>query len=160
MDVSFVETMRGTLQTQAGVVSAVEFDLVAFAPQLGRFLFDGRTEVRGLLRAPAWADETPVRGTLIISRKTLEYRVEFRGRGGERYVLEGVKHPTVLRPVASMTQMKATLREADGRLVAEGEMSFDVRDLASFALSWLPVGKRAQRSLDAKRRAVERLALT
>jgi len=160
MDVSFVETMRGTLQTSAGVASVVEFDVVAEAHSLGRFLLDGRSELRGLLRAPAWADETPARGTLRISPAELEYRVEFTGRNGQAYVLEGRKHPSLLKPVASMTQMHTVLRDASGATVAEGAMHFDLRELASFLASWLPVGRWAQRSLDAKRRAVERLGLT
>ena len=160
MDVSFVETMRGTLQTSAGVVSVVEFDVVAEARSLSRFLLDGRSELRGLLRAPAWTDETPARGSLRISPLALEYRVEFKGRDGQTYLLEGLKHPSLLKPVSSMTQMRTVLRSASGATVAEGAMHFDLRELVPFVASWLPVGRWAQRSLDAKRRAVERLALT
>jgi hypothetical protein len=155
MEVSFVESMRGAVKTDAGEDCPVEFDVVAKAPHLHRFLLDGHTELRGLLRAPKWVDETPAKGSLTISPLALVYRVEFEGRDGQTLVLEGKKHPSHFKPLSSMTTMEVALRSGS-TVLARGEMKFDLRELPPFLLSWLPVGRWAQRALDVRRRRVER----
>ncbi len=159
MDVSFVETMRGTLKAASGEASSVEFDVVAEAHSLRRFLRDGKTELRGLVRAPTWVDEAPAKGTLTLSPSLLEYRVAFTARDGRELLLVGQKHPSVFKLLTSMTEMETVLEDAKGAELARGAMYFDLRELPPFLLSWLPVGRWAQRSLDARRRAAERRAM-
>ena len=59
-----------------------------------------------------------------------------------------------------MTRMNATIADEAGRVVASGEMRFDVRDLVGFVASWLPVAKKGRHHLDTRRRSIERLALS
>lgn len=157
MRVSFVETMRGTLRDADGGSHPAEIELRTDAAWRA-FLRDGRTEATGLVRAGPWAAEAPLRGTLTIDPRTprLAYHLEFES-GGARYVLAGEKHPDWRRPLETMTRLPVTLR-SDQRVVAEGELRFDLRELPAFLVSWLPLG-RAQRLLDVRRRIVERRLL-
>ena len=156
MEVSFVETMRGTLVTADGERTEVEFDVVARAPSVRTLLFTGRTELTGLLRAPPFASEVPARGSLVLGPTALDYELHFTAADGRALVLNGHKGPSLLKPVTSMTVMAAVLRDPEGNEVARGEMRFDLKDLVPFLASWLPVGRFAQRALDTRRRRVER----
>lgn len=158
MNVGFVETMRGTLTSRDGQQSRIEFEVHAHADHLRQFLKDGKTRLRGIMRAEPYARETPATGTLIIDLpRSLTYAVAFEANGS-RFILHGKKTPSLLAPVKSMTVMEARL-EKDGVEVGRGEMTFDVRELPGFVLSWLPVYAKPRLSLDVRRRLLERHAL-
>lgn len=157
--VAFQETMRGTVQTPAGEISRIEFDVVAESMSLREFLSSGMTSLRGVVRAPAWADEVPAEGSLRLSPTALEYRVRFAARDGQSLTIEGLKRPSLLAPLASMTNMEATLRDDHSVVLARGSMQFDLSELLEFGLSWvpiLPLGKLGRRALDARRIALKR----
>lgn len=157
MRISFVESMRGALTDVNGGSHPVEFEIVAEAD--GRaFLGNGRTEVAGLVRAAPWAVEASVRGTLHIEPRTprLAYHLTFRN-GADEYVLKGEKHPDWRHPIETMTRLPLTL-EMGERVIARGEVAFDLRDLPAFIASWLRMGD-ARRRLDVRRRVVEREVL-
>lgn len=154
MPISFVEAMRGWLRVD-GAEHPISFEVHALGQGGGKF------ELRGLLSAPPLGVDRPARGTLVIAplRRSLAYDLEFTSSEGARYALKAEKHPSLLAPLQSMTCMLATVRDANGTLVGEGEMRFDLRDLAPFAASWLPLPRTAQRQLDARRRQIERRLL-
>lgn len=154
MLLSFVETMRGWLRSDGGPEFPVSFELVALSTHRGRF------SVRGLLAAPPLAPETPARGTLEMGLGRIAYHLEFVGEGGRRLVLDATKHPTLLAPLRSMTRMLATIKDESGRVVASGEMRFEVRDLPAFIASWLTAAQAGRRQLETRRRHLERRALS
>jgi hypothetical protein len=156
---AFQETMRGSVQTPSGESSTIEFDVIAESLSLREFLRSGMTQLRGVVRAPAWADEVPGEGSLRLSPSALEYRVRFVGRQGEQLTLEGIKRPSLLAPLSSMTNMEATLRDERSTVLARGTMKFDLREILEFGLSWVPVlplGRLGRRALDARRLAIQR----
>lgn len=161
MNVSFVETMRGRVRDGAGEEHPLEFEVKAEAAGLGAWLRDGRTYASGLVRAPPWAVEAPIEGTLTIAPAagSIAYSLAFRSEAGESLRLEGAKRVRWTDPLRTMTVLPVTLRAPDGRLLAAGVLHFALRDLVPFAASWLPGRRRAQRLLDVKRRAVERRLL-
>ncbi len=154
MPLSFVETMRGWLRGDGRPEFPVSFELVARNARRGRF------EVRGLVTAPPLAPETPARGTLSIGIGSIAYHLEFVGEGQQRLCLDATKHPTLLAPLRSMTRMHATITDDSGRVVASGEMRFEVRDLPAFLASWAPATRRGRDQLDTRRRHLERHALS
>lgn len=156
MDLCFVETMRGTLIDGGRRTYAIELRLKAFAPALGRFLHDGRTELSGIVRAAPYATAAPAKGTLTLGLRELAYRLEFRGDDGQIYALHGTKYPTPFAPVRSMTAMTVRLLDASGEPCAVGRMHFRLRDLGGFVASWIPGSRRQQRALDVERRRLER----
>lgn len=157
MRVSFVETMRGELRDAEGQVHPIEFELKTDACWRA-FLRDGRTEATGLVRASPWAAEAPIRGTLTIDpgAPRIAYALQFDSDEGT-LELAGQKVPDWRHPLASMTWLPMTLRSND-QVLAEGALRFDLRELPQFLFSWLPVG-RAQKTLDVRRRQVERRLL-
>lgn len=158
MKPSFVETMRGSLSPPGGEASPVVFEVVAEAASTRALLRTGHTELRGLIRAPAWVDEAPTRGSLDLSPRRLEYRLRFVDRQGRDLLLLGRKHPRPLAALHSMTVMETLLLDDRGGELARGELRFDLRELPPFLWSWLPLRHMAQRRLDIRRRAVERQA--
>jgi hypothetical protein len=160
MKVGFVETMRGTLRDEQGVESSVEFEIHAEAEHLRRFLRDGQTRVKGILRAAPWADQVPATGELTIDLpRSLTYLLTFESKG-VRYRLEGVKHPSVLRPIKSMTVMDVELKTEGGQSLARGEMRFSISEMGSFIASWLPFYAAPRVSLGVRRRMLERATMT
>ena len=160
MKVGFVETMRGTLRDQAGVESSVEFEIHAEAEHLRAFLRDGHTRVKGILRAAPYADEVPATGELTIDiPRALTYLLTFESNG-VRYRLEGEKHPSLLRPVRSMTVMDVVLKTEAGNELAHGEMRFAIKELGGFIASWLPFYATPRVSLAVRRRMLERSTMS
>ncbi len=154
MRICFVETMRGWMRAGQGPDFPVSFELRALHLQHGRF------EVRGLLSAPPLTRETPTRGTLDLGLRALAYHLQFTGADGRDFTLEAVKRPSLLAPLRSMTRMQASIRDDGGVVVASGSMRFATGDLPAFLASWFPSERRPHRELDARRRKVERLAMS
>ncbi len=159
-EVSFIETMRGTVASPDGGESTpIELEVYASAASAREFRRNGWVELRGLVRAPRWSGEAPAHGSLRITPRALTYQLRFRDRTGALLELTGIKHPSVLAPLRAMTEMHAEVRDADARVIAQGSMRFDLSELAEFLLSWiawLPSSRRARLELDARRRASER----
>jgi hypothetical protein len=154
MQISFVETMRGTLTDEGGGTHPIAFELKAIRIEGGRF------DLSGVIFLPPFAREAAAQGTLAISPFAITYRLSFRGDRGDTLALDAEKHPSPLSPLRSMTEMEATIRDAAGRRIAHGPMTFDLRDLFAFAVSWLPIFKTQQRALDVRRRAIVRQLLS
>ena len=160
MKVGFVETMRGTLKDPSGTESSVEFEIHAEAEHLRAFLRDGQTRVKGILRAAPWASEVPATGELTIALpRSLTYLLSFEANG-VRYRLEGQKHPSVLRPIRSMTVMDVVLKTEAGAELARGEMRFSIKEIGGFLASWLPFYAAPRVSLGIRRRMLERARMT
>ncbi len=159
MNVGFVETMRGTLRATDGTESKIEFEVHAHADHLRKFLKDGQTKLRGVLRAAPYAVEVPATGELTIDiPRSLDYRVHFEN-DGKRYVLVGKKTPSLFSPVKSMTEMEVVLQGDGGKELARGQMVFDVREFGPFLASWLPFNAKPRVALDVRRRLLERQAM-
>lgn len=153
MNLSFVETMRGTLSER----HAVDFQLRARGT--GK---PGAFTVEGVVHCAPWLAEGPCEGTLTISLfpAALAYHVRFTGADGTRLELVGHKSPTISAPVRGMTVLPIALRNADtGAELARGVMTFDLLELPRFLASWLPVPSDARRRFEARHRAVTRRAL-
>ena len=147
---SFVETMRGAVTEPGGTERTVEFTVSATRVGTGRF------ELKGLARAAPWLAEGEVRGTLVMSLlpPAITYHLELPGGVS----LDAQKDPRPWRPLHSFTFMPVTLTGADGRVLAQGSMRFDLRELPKFAASWLPWASQ-RRQLDAQRRQLLRAEL-
>ena len=151
--ISFVETMQGEVDdgtTRRKIVFTVRAE-----GQGG-----GHFNLRGVASVDGWATEVETRGTLEMSvfPPRIRYQLRFESSLG-LLDLDAEKHPSPLRPLVSMSWMPAALRDAQGKVVAKGEMVFDLNDFSGFAASWLPFRKSAQKQLDARRRAAVRKAL-
>jgi hypothetical protein len=120
---SFSETMRGTLGAHP-----VEFTVTARAEGLGFFTLDGT------VKAQPWAEGAVV-GSLHLTLGALSYRLNLPNG----FVLTAKKTPSLFHPLRSMTWMPAKLTDSAGAVVAEGEMTFALRELPAFVLSALPV---------------------
>ena len=155
MSLTFVETMSGTLNDEQGLAHPVSFRVQAAS------LGGGRFELTGVVGAPPWAMEAEARGTLVMAlvKPSITYCLRFATPAGETLTLDAQKRLKVFSLVQTMTLMPATLRDATGRVLARGEMTFELRTLPAFLASWLPWRKPQQKLLDVRRRAVARLAL-
>ncbi len=155
MALSFFETMRGELVDREGMSHKVDFDIKADAAHTRRFLRTGRSHISGVVRAHPWADDAALDGMLHISpvrRRTIEYRFRFRDDQERDYHFLGRKTLRLMRPLRSMTRMRATLRR-QGELVAEGSMLFDLKDLPAFVAGWS--GASSMQRVDLLRPAAE-----
>jgi hypothetical protein len=154
MPLSFVETMSGTLHDETGRPYPLSFQVQAASLGKGRF------ELTGVITAPPWAPQAEARGTLEfgLGRPSITYALRFTTQTGETLTLEAQKRPKLFSPVRTMRLMPATLREANGRILAHGELSFALSTLPTFLASWLPLHKPQQTRLDVRRRAVARQA--
>ncbi len=152
MDISFVETMRGSLKDAQGVEHPIEFHIRSDGDTTGR------CRVHGLITVPPWAEGGEVDGTLTIS--AVPASISYRLRFGEGLTLDADKHPTLLAPLRSMTSMHAVVRDAEQRTLAEGPMRFNLRQLPEFLASWLPFDRRQQRALQSELRAAARRRLS
>lgn len=137
MQLSFEETMRGTLRDATGQDHPAAFEVSARGEGKGFF------RLEGLVRAAPWAGEAKATGSLHISPRLefLRYRVRFAGAGGE-WELRGEKTPSVWSPLRSMTELPTTLVDPSGAEVAHGTLAFALRDLPQFLSSWRPLRRR------------------
>jgi hypothetical protein len=150
MKISFVESMQGSLRDESGDEHPVRFRVAASGS-------GGNFELRGLVTLPPWVQDAEAEGTLTMS--IAPPRLSYRLRFGNGLTLEADKHPTPLSPLRSMTFMRTVVRDAAGKTLAEGPMTFALRDLPQFLASWLPFGRRQQHDLDAEVRAAARKEL-
>jgi len=133
MRITFSETMRGTLKRN-GDDLPIEFTVTARAEGLGWFTLDGTA------KAPPFA-EGPTTGSLQLKLVGFDRFIRYRLSLPGGYRLEAEKSPSIFKPLRSMTWMPVKLLDRDGALVAEGEMTFALRELPQFVLSALPVGR-------------------
>lgn len=154
MNLSFIETMAGTLTDNDGRSHRVDFEVRATERSSGRFALDG------VAHAGSFVSEAPCTGTLEITLvpASIAYDVRFEDSEGRAYRIEGAKRPSVLSPLRSMTALPVVLTR-EGVIVAKGMMRFDLMDLVSFLSTWLPVATRAQRRFEARHTAVVRQLL-
>ncbi len=155
MTLSFIETMRGRLLANDGTESRVDFQ--GEARSAGR---PGHFNFTGVVHCPPWLDEGPCEGTLVISAKpaAITYCVRFTGADGTPLSLEGAKSLTLRAPVRSVTELPIVLRGR--RELACGLLRFDLLELPSFLVSWLPLRSLPRRRFTARHRAVTRRHLT
>jgi hypothetical protein len=150
MKISFVETMQGSLRDDGGEEHPVRFRVEASGS-------GGNFELRGMITLPPWVEDAEADGTLTMS--IAPPRLAYRLRFGKGLTLDADKHPTPLSPIRSMTFMRAIVRDADGKTLAEGSMTFALRDLPQFLASWLPFNQGQQRALHADLREAARKEL-
>ncbi len=155
MQLSFVETMGGTVRDGQGVQRALSFEVSARGGAGGRFA------LRGLASAPPWAGRVPAHGTLTIDplARTVTYALRLDAPGGEALTLDAQKRFSLRAPLRSMTQMPVTLRDASGAVLAEGALSFSLHTLPRFLASWVSPSRAQQHELDVRRRAIARVML-
>ena len=154
MQISFVETMSGTVRDERGVTHPISFSVCAVGVRGGHFT------LKGVITAPPWAArEVSCEGTLVISLRprAITYHLTFDA-AAQTLTLDAQKSPTPLHPLRSMTYMPTTIRDAHGVVVARGDMTFDLRHLPIFLASY--INGSQQRQLDVRRRALDRLVLT
>jgi hypothetical protein len=153
---AFQETMRGTLVDTAGVEHPVAFEVHAVGTG------GGHHTLSGVIALPPWTDEASTEGTLVMSLRprAIAYELAFTADDGQRLRLSAKKTPSLLSPLRSMTYMPAEILAEDGRVLASGSMTFDLRDLLGFIASWLPRRSLALRRLEARQRLAERRAFT
>lgn len=161
MRVSFVETMRGTLEDEQGARTPVEFTLHVEAPSARAFVFDGRCVARGVLKAPGFAPEVPCDGEVHLTRvpPSIGYRLHARGADGTLLTLAGTKQVALTRVLSTMTTLPVTLTDERGAVRARGVMTFDLKELAPFLATFSPLAKRPKALVDAARAAARRRAL-
>ena len=127
---------------------------------LRKFLKDGQTQLKGIMRAAPYAAEAPAMGELTIDLpRSLTYLVTFEANN-VKYRLEGKKTPSLLSPIRSMTVMDVVLKTDEGKELARGQMTFAIRELGGFLASWLPFNAAPRVSLDVRRRLLERQAMS
>jgi hypothetical protein len=150
MRIQFRETMSGTLRDDRGEDRPVEFQVVASSEGRGFFTLEG------LGHAPPWVEECPAHGSLVIHPllRFIRYTVRLSASDGRVFTIHGEKLPSVLHPVASMTDMPTRLEDERGRVLASGAMRFDLADLPDFLSSWLPLPSAASGKLLQARRAL------
>lgn len=124
---SFSETMRGTLRRE-GTDHPVEFTVTAHAE--GRSFF----ALAGTVSAAPWADGA-THGSLHLRLLGLNRFIRYHLALPGGLTLEGEKTPSLLRPLSSMTWMPVKLKGRDGATLAEGEMTFALRELPALLLS-------------------------
>jgi hypothetical protein len=157
MNLSFVETMRGTLRDPQGRESHVDFQLRTLST--GR---PGHFAVDGVVHCGPWQAEGPCEGTLTITVRpaAIAYTVRFSAADGAPLVLTGHKSPSLLSPLRSMTFLPIALKNVEsGAELARGTMHFDLLELPQFLASWLPLPTDPRRRFEARHRAVCRRAL-
>ncbi len=133
MRVTFSETMRGTLRRN-GEDLPIEFSVTARAEGLGYFTLDGSVKAVKFAAGPVTGS---LQLKLVGFNRFIRYRLSLPGG----LKLEAEKTPSLLSPVRSMTWMPVKLLDRDGALLAEGEMTFALRELPAFVFSALPVGR-------------------
>jgi hypothetical protein len=147
MKLSFIEAMRGWVAGEDGVEHPIAFEVRA--EETAR---RGHFALSGILWAPPFVPQAEARGTLVIAPflRSLTYDLEFAGLR-----LRAEKHPSILAPKKTMTEMIATITRGDD-IVARGMMRFDLADTIPFVASWLQIRTEAARRLHAGAMVLER----
>ena len=150
MGISFFETMQGLAHFDDGP-RPLRFQVKAESTHIGAFLRDGRVKITGTVSAPPLVDTAPIEGEMEIKplrRRHITYDFAFRDADDNPCRLSGQKTIDFLHPVASMTDLEATLYRDDQPL-ATAELHFDLADLTDFLRSWSPSSTIPQRDLHA-----------
>ncbi|GAB3964035.1 hypothetical protein GCM10029978_023610 [Actinoallomurus acanthiterrae] len=131
---TFQEVMTGGVRLD-GEDRPMRLELHADLPEPLRPWGDTEGMLTGRVLVPGWADDPYATGVLRvapIAARRIRYRMEFRTVDGRAMFLDGWKSVSYRRPVHSMTYLPVTITDADGGVVAEARLRFDLRDLASF----------------------------
>jgi hypothetical protein len=135
-ETTFSEVMAGPARlTGASEQRPLRLELDVTCPGLLKLWADTEATLTGRVSLPGTADDPHAVGTLQIAplrRRRLRYQLAFRAEDGRPLRLDGWKTVRFLRPLRSMTTLPATLYEADGSVLGEALLKFDVRDLPSF----------------------------
>lgn len=102
-------------------------------------LADVRAEATGRVHVEGFADDPAATGSMEIAplrAGRIGYRLAFTALDGRRLWLDGGKAVTVRRPLVSMTRLRARLLDAEGAVVGDARLLFDLRrDLLPFLFS-------------------------
>ncbi|WP_211277764.1 hypothetical protein [Couchioplanes caeruleus] len=102
-------------------------------------LADLRAEATVRVQVAGFADDAAATGSMEIAplrAGRIGYRLAFTALDGRRLWLDGGKAVTVRRPLASMTRLSARLLDAEGTVVGNARLVFDLRrDLLPFLAS-------------------------
>jgi hypothetical protein len=127
---TFREVMAGELRLGAAAPTPLRLALTVIAPGAVHPLTDLTARVTGTLEAPGLAGAAAVAGTMHIApvrARRIRYRLEFTADDGRDLVFDGWKSIRFGRPVRSMTELPAAVRDAAGALVGEAYVRFDLR---------------------------------
>ncbi|MCA9672451.1 MAG: GMC family oxidoreductase N-terminal domain-containing protein, partial [Myxococcales bacterium] len=136
--VAFAETMAGELLVcrgaRAGERVSAEFRVHATRTDGTRFA------LAGVIDIPSVARQRACEGTLTIRplarRRTLAYELRFADEDGARLWLRGVKRVGLSAPLRGMTELDTEVCDEEGRIVAAGQLRFDLRDLWRWLMTW------------------------
>ena len=150
MGISFFETMQGLAHFEDGP-RPLRFQIKAESTHIGAFLLGGEVKITGTVSAPPLVDTAPIEGhmeVMPLRRRRITYDFSFRDDEDTPCRLSGQKTISLRRPIASMTDLEATLYR-DGEAVADAELHFDLADLLDFLRSWSPSSTIPQKDLHA-----------
>lgn len=131
---TFQEVMAGTVRI-GGEERPMRLDLAADLPRVLRPWGDTEGVLTGRVRVPGWADDPKATGTLRVAPVAagrIRYRLDFTAEDGRAMRLDGWKSVRRRHPVRSMTDLPATITDADGAVAGEARLRFDTRDLVRF----------------------------
>jgi len=127
-ETAFAETMTGTVRlTGQSHPRPIRLDLAVRADTVLRPHRTTRAKLNGRVRIHGWADDVAAAGELDISplaRRRIHYRLRFTA-DGHRYLLDGWKSVSLLRPLRSMTVLPFSLLR-DGEHAGQGTLRFSV----------------------------------
>ncbi len=138
---TFREVMEGTVRLAGDTHErTMRLELAVSMPGLMHPRVDAMADATGRVSSPGWIDDSAASGTIHIAprtRRRLRYQLDFTTAEGQRLHLDGWKSVSDRHPVASMTTLPVTITDADGAVVAQGTLRFDLRrQLRAFATSF------------------------
>ena len=138
----FHETMSGSYvrEDEPERQRRLSFTMRAHAPSLRRFLSRREVTIEGTVNAEGLATDQPLSGTMgldLLVTGRLPYAFDFVSDDGDRYRFAGQKIVRATRLRQTMTTLPAALFDESNRLVARGELFFDLTgELGKFLRSW------------------------
>jgi autotransporter translocation and assembly factor TamB len=151
---TFREVMEGTIRL-AGEDSPrpIRLDLNVDLPGLIHPWSDLEGPMTGHVHVEGWADDTGAVGTLQVAPLAagrIRYQISFTASDGRRLRFDGWKSIQLSRPARSMTRLPATVTDADGAVLGEASLRFQLRrDLVGFLSGFrFPAGEDAEPAED------------
>lgn len=138
---SFQEKMSGTWRPvgRPDFSRPAQFDCVATAPDIARYLRDGFMHLTGQIRIEGLAGLAPCEGflkTLLPLTRRLQYEITFQGDDKKTYRLRGEKKVRYLQMTRTMTFLPAQILTEDGQVIGEATLFFDLRNLPALVRSF------------------------
>lgn len=133
----FAEVMAGAFRLAGeGRERPMRLELSADLPGVLRRWGDTEGGLTGRVHVPGWADDHAATGRLRVAplaARRIRYTMDFTAEDGRRLRLDGWKSVAPRHPVRSMTSLPVTVTDADGAVVGDALLRFDLRDVARLA---------------------------